>query len=298
MYPPEPTPPRDADRLDRVRRLVGRTLDGHASRDMPRDLRDSVVDRVYRTVHAAPGRNADAFPSDRAAYSGMVAEAARRLGDLTHERPGFALVSRDAGQTVVTCPDGVEIRLDDSQVRVTGAGKATVVTDGLSTQVGARWVHWTPPRSGGAPDARVYLHARPGDALDVWCRTVRSLHGAGVEFAAKVGGSPAMLDRADCVVLYCSADDLARVAATAAANCADPAESVPGFSVALYPGVGVALTPGADEGATAMSIGYHWAGALVDAWAAEGADGLEAVLARLAASWERTRRQLRTLEAA
>ena len=297
MGTPEPTHPHDADRLARIRRTVGRLLDEDAHRGMSETLRESLADRIYRTVHAVPGRRGDVFASDRVAYAAMVAEAERRLGDLTHDRTGFTLVSRDAGRTVVSCPDGVDVALDERHVRISAAGDVTVTASGLSTQVGARWVYWTPPQSGDAMDARVYLHARPDDALDAWSGAVRTLHGAGIEFAAKVGGSAAMLDRTDCVVLYCAADDLARVASAAAANCADPVESVPGFSVALYAGVGVALTPEADTGAVAMSIGYYWARTLVEAWDANGTPGLDAVLTRLARSWERTRRQLRVPEA-
>ncbi|MFJ9008624.1 T3SS effector HopA1 family protein [Streptomyces canus] len=273
-------------------------LDKHAHRGMSAGLRESVIDRVYRKIHAAPGGTGDALHSDRVVYSAMVAEAERRLGDLTYGRPGFRLRSRAGGQTVVACPEGVDVVVDDRQVYISASGEVTVTACGLSTQVGARWVYWTPPRQADGMAARVYLHARPDDALDSWCRIVRDLHSSGIAFAAKVGGSAAMLDRADCVVLYCSAEDLAQVASAAAANCPDPVESVPGFSIAQYPGVGVALAPEADAGTMAMSVGYYWARALVKAWDARGAEGLEPVLSRLAGSWERARRQLRVAETA
>ncbi|MFI2372062.1 T3SS effector HopA1 family protein [Streptomyces sp. NPDC018833] len=298
MHTPEPAHLRDGERLDHIRRTVGQLLDEHAHREMSASLRESVVDRVYRKVHAGPGRGGDALHSDRAAYAAMVAEAERRLGDLTHDRPGFRLLSRAGGETVVTCPDGVDVVVDDRHVRISASGEVTVTASALSTQVGARWVYWTPPQSAGDMAARVYLHARPDDALDTWCRVVRTLHDAGIAFAAKVGGSAAMLNRTDCVVLYCSAENLAQVASAASANCAHPVDSVPGFSVALYPGVGAALAPEANAGTMAMSVGYYWARSLVEAWDTNGTDGLESVLSRLAQSWERTRRQLPVPETA
>ncbi|MFJ3861881.1 T3SS effector HopA1 family protein [Streptomyces sp. NPDC090085] len=264
-----------------------------------RAQQERTVDRVYRAVHAAPLRPETGFSSDRKAYRVMVAEAERCLGDLTHERTGFTLIAPDGtGRTLAACPDGVEVVLEEGEFRTSATGLTSVRTSGLSTHVGARWLYWTPLRFPGGTDARVYVHARSEQALDVWCRIVRALHRGGLVFAAKVGGSAAMLDRTDCIVLYCSADDLPAVIEAAAAHCPDPVPAVSGFSVAVRPGIGAALVPEHDTGPIAMSVGYYWSRALVDAWDTAGPDGLEPVYARLARSWEETRQCLRTEDAA
>lgn len=285
--------------LARVRHTVQRLLEEEPLGVIPRAHQERAVDRVYRAVHATPLRPDTGFSSDRKAYGVMVAEAEERLGDLTAERTDFTPVTADAtGRTVAACPDGVEVVLREGEFNTSATGRTTVRTSGLSTHVGARWLYWTPPRFPGGADARVYVHARSEEALNVWCRIVRALHRGGLVFAAKVGGSVTMLDRTDCIVLYCSADDLPAVAETAATHCPDPIPAVSGFSVAVRPGIGAALVPEPDTGPIAMSVGYHWSRALVDAWDNAGLDGLEPVYTRLARSWAQTRQCLRTEGAA
>ncbi|MFD5751098.1 T3SS effector HopA1 family protein [Streptomyces sp. NPDC127033] len=269
-------------------------------------------------MHAPSRWHDGSFSSDRQEYALMISEAERLLGDLTYERPGFTVVSQDgSGRTVAFCPDGVDVVFDVGQARAApsapslapgpvrgseprpGAGpsgRITLTAGAVAAPVGARWIYWSPPDAPSPVDARVYVHARPETALQAWSRLVRALHASGIACAAKIGGSAAMLDRPDCVVFYCSASDLGAVAELAAEICPDRSPGVPGFGLAPYPGVGVVLAPEAGTGQVAGSVGYYWAGALADAWATSGAEGLEPVYERLARSWTRTRRCLRTSE--
>lgn len=274
---------------------------GHGQPGLSPQERGDLVDRLYWAVHAPQERHG-MFSSDRHRFATMVREAERRLGDLTHEHPGFSWISQDpgTGRTIVACPDGVEIVLDAAQVRkATDGATVTCVASAVAEPVGARWLYWSPPGAAGRVEARLYVHAPVDQAFEMWCGIVRVLETAGLRFAAKVGGSDAMLDRPDGIVIYCAADQLRDVVGHVVPMAGGAKDSVPGFSLAVAPGVGAALAPDKESGGLmAGSVGHHWSKALVDAWTASGASGLEAVFGRLSESWKRVAELTRTSEEA
>ncbi|MFF8643291.1 T3SS effector HopA1 family protein [Streptomyces sp. NPDC015345] len=290
----------DTPEINRLRELATEVLrrhgrpdlsPGHREQGLSTEERGDLVDRLYWAVHAPQERHDGTFSSDRRRFATMVREAEQRLNDLTHEYPGFSWISEDTGtgQTLVACPDGVEVVLDSAQVRRAADGSlATCVASAVAEPVGARWLYWSPPGAAGHTEARVYVHAPIDQAFDMWCGIIRALETAGLRFAAKVGGSDAMLDRPDGIVLYCSTAQLSNVVSHVVPAARGTKDSVPGFSVAVAPGVGVTLAPDKESGGLmAGSVGHHWSKALVDAWAASGEGGLEAVLGQLDESWKR-----------
>ncbi|MBM7167528.1 hypothetical protein JQK87_03690 [Streptomyces sp. G44] len=275
---------------------------GHRESALSSEERGDLVDRLYCAVHAPQEQHDGTFSSDRRRFATMVREAEQRLDDLTHEHPGFSWISADpgTGQALVACADGVEVILDSAQVRRAADGAtATCVASAVAEPVGARWLYWSPPGMAGQAEARVYVHAPANQAFDMWCGIVRTLETAGLRFAAKVGGSDAMLDRPDGVVIYCAAEQLHSVVGCVVPAAGGAKDSVPGFSFAVAPGVGVALAPDQESGGLmAGSVGHHWSKALADAWTSSGENGLEAVLGQLAESWKRVAELTRATGAA
>ncbi|HXV93235.1 MAG TPA: T3SS effector HopA1 family protein [Pseudonocardia sp.] len=279
-----------------VATLLARTRDGG-----PR-ASDQVylTDRVYTVVHTRQDGDLSAFPSNRGELAALAADARSLLADLRIVRDGFRVVSRAGGSMLVRCPDGVELSVPAAEVLPGHRGLVGLSLSGIAYPVHSQWIHWAAGFDGVAElDARVYVNARVGSAVRVWCTLVRQLAHGPVPFTSKVGGSRQMLRRADSIVVYVRSSDVPSVLDLVGASgmACDLDEPVPGFSRRLGPGTGVALVPD-DIDMAGGSVGYHWARRLVRAWCEGGDEATEPVYEALSASWSRLDRLIRRAEPA
>ncbi|WP_125517096.1 MULTISPECIES: T3SS effector HopA1 family protein [unclassified Streptomyces] len=293
---------RDHRNLDKIRRGISGLLSSHGTRgNLTVSRREDLIEKVYSAVHARQPNLQSAFSSNRAELSEFSGMALQSLSGLTVEIRGFSFLNRTAELVTVRCPDGIEVAVPAADTDVSDSGDATLRVSPLNTPMDSRWLHWNPPgRFTEKPDARVYVNVRADEAMTVWCALVRALEGAAVPFSTKIGGSTEMLGRADGVVVYSAARDVHRIL-----NCLDGLGAadclrgpVPGFSAMATDGIGVALDPEPSGGALSGSVGYYWSRAVVEKWTASGDEGLEAVFARLTASWADARRAIDAARAA
>jgi hypothetical protein len=138
------------------------------------------------------------------------------------------------------------------------------------TSAGYRVVTGTSgPVSGGAGQARVYLHLLPATAPEVFARVLRALDSSGLPFTARVLDDPVAFGRPDSAVVHVARElvpTVVRVAVAERCRASSPfGRSVPAFTREVLPGVSVADDPG-----TGGSFGRHRCRTIADALAGAG----------------------------
>lgn len=191
-----------------------------------------------------------------------------RLGDRRAWEDGWTLV--DAGRRgllvdasrrgLLVARDGVVVHASAGQTRVRdGVVQVRLPADRPAASPG---FFATTSRRGGpsgtGPLVRVYLHLRPGQALDAFADLIASLDGARIRFCAKVVDHLDGFDRPDTAVVYTAREDCPRaVQAAVAVGRRRPgalAPEVPAFTLPLAPGIALAEDPAAGPG---VSFGRH-----------------------------------------
>lgn len=187
------------------------------------------------------------------------AQLRARLGDRRAWEDGWTLVV--AGRRgLLVARDGVVVHASAGQTRVRdGVLQVRLPADRPAASPG---FFATTSRRGGpsgtGPLVRVYLHLRPGQALDAFTDLVASLDGARIRFCAKVIDHLDGFDRPDTAVVYTAREDCPRaVQAAVAVGRHRPdafAPEVPAFTLPLAPGIALAEDPAAGPG---VSFGRH-----------------------------------------